>query len=165
MQSIHELSQLLGKKLSQRQFFCTVAESCTGGGLAAAITEVEGCSQWFDCGFVTYSNASKQRLGVPIELLNEYGAVSKEVVAAMAQMALNTTASNVSIAVSGIAGPGGGTPQKPVGTVWIAWANHASVSCECFCFTGNRFMIRQQAIQAALLGLIRRLDNGFSNVS
>ncbi|MDP3561676.1 MAG: CinA family protein [Legionellaceae bacterium] len=156
-QSVFDLSQQVGKMLLTHQWQCAVAESCTGGGLAAAITECPGSSAWFDRGFVTYSNAAKQSmLNVPKQTLVQYGAVSEETVRAMAEGALQASLAQLTVAISGIAGPDGGTPTKPVGTVWIAWASefHAT-KAHCFLFIGDRSAIRQQSIEEALLGLIQ----------
>ena len=122
--SSYSRANQLGKILLKRHLQCVVAESCTGGGVAAAVTDIPGSSQWFDRGFVTYSNASKQQmLGVPESMIASEGAVSEAVVRAMAEGALAASAAHVSVAISGIAGPDGGTLEKPVGTVWFAWAS------------------------------------------
>ena len=117
------LSQRLGEQLLQRHWRIATAESCTGGGLSAAITAVAGSSNWFEYGIVSYANVAKQKLlGVSAETLDQYGAVSKAVVIEMARGLLNLSAANIAVATSGIAGPTGGSPEKPVGTVWFAWA-------------------------------------------
>ena len=134
--------------------FCC-AESCTGGWIAKACTDLAGSSTWFDCGFVTYSNEAKQEmLGIDASLLVEHGAVSEAVVKAMSAGALNKSNADIAVAVSGIAGPGGGTPAKPVGTVWIAWkrADEEAVAKQ-FLFRGDRNRIRVQAVEAALKGV------------
>ena len=133
-----------------------MAESCTGGGLAAAITDCAGSSQWFDRGFITYSNQAKQdMLGVSNDILSTYGAVSEETVRAMAEGALQASGSQVTVSISGIAGPGGGSLEKPVGTVWIAWACIAHpIRTQSYVFKGNRTDIRNQAIYEALRGLL-----------
>jgi nicotinamide-nucleotide amidase len=130
------------------------AESCTGGWIAKLCTDIAGSSEWFDCGFVCYSNAAKTRdLGVPDKLIESDGAVSDAVVRAMAEGALQRTNANVSIAVSGIAGPGGAVPGKPVGTVWFALARRIEDRLECqghlIQFEGNRDAVRRQAVQYA----------------
>lgn len=153
---IYSLASKLGSILLHRKLRVAVAESCTGGGLAAAITDIPGSSQWFDRGFVTYSNESKQQmLGVPACLIELQGAVSEAVVRAMAEGVLAASRAHVSVAISGIAGPDGGSVEKPVGTVWIAWA-HASqlIHAQRYLFTGDRLAVRQQAVQTALDGLI-----------
>jgi nicotinamide-nucleotide amidase len=137
------------------------AESCTGGWIAKAITDIAGSSQWFIEGFVTYSNESKvRRLGVPISVLNAQGAVSEAVARAMALGALRRSGAQVSMAVTGIAGPDGGVPGKPVGTVWLAWAakrgKTAHVTAELRRFTGDREAVRRKTVRAALAGLLKR---------
>ena len=118
----HSIAKEIGDKLKQRQLQLVTAESCTGGQLAQTITSVPGASTWFERGFITYSNLSKQQmLGVDETLLNRYGPVSEEVVLAMAGGALNKSPASVSIAITGIAGPDGGTEQLPAGTIWTAW--------------------------------------------
>lgn len=155
---IHELSVELGNILLQRKIRCVVAESCTGGSLSAAITEIPGSSQWFDRGFVTYTNEAKQDiLAVSASVILSQGAVSEATVRAMAQGAIAVSDAEVSVAISGIAGPGGGSLEKPVGTVWIAWAGDLqSIYAQCYFFKGDRIAIRQQAVQIALEGLIKR---------
>lgn len=138
------------------------AESCTGGWIAKVCTDIPGSSRWFDCGFVCYSNAAKQRdLGVAAALLEKEGAVSEPVVRAMAEGALLRTGATVALAVSGIAGPDGGTPEKPVGTVWFALARRVETSVECqghlIQFEGNRDAVRRQSVEYAL-GLVRALE-------
>ena len=154
---IYTLADTLGKFLLKRKLRCAVAESCTGGGLAFAITDVAGSSQWFDRGFVTYSNEAKEEmLAVPARVLSTDGAVSKATVCAMAQGVIARSDAQLSVAISGIAGPGGGSNEKPVGTVWIAWAGDKQPTrAEHYCFEGDRVAIRQQAIEAALEGLIQ----------
>ncbi len=127
------------------------AESCTGGLIAARITEVAGSSAYFDRGFVTYSNDAKMRqLDVPETLINQFGAVSAEVAKAMAQGALKNSAAQITVSVTGIAGPTGGTPQKPVGLVYIGVATHAGVTVYENHFNGDRASIRQQAVIRAI---------------
>lgn len=157
--SIQELAEKLGSILLHLKLHCTVAESCTGGSLAAAITEIPGSSKWFDRGFVTYSNESKKEmLAVPDKCINFDGAVSEATVCAMAEGAIDASLAEVSIAISGIAGPGGGSREKPVGTVWVAWAGGLLPTyAECFLFSGDRTVIRQQAVRVAIEGLIQRL--------
>ncbi len=145
--------------LKQQALTIAVAESCTGGLLSAVMTEYPGSSLWFDRGFITYSNAAKQSmLGVAQGILIKDGAVSEAVVLAMAKGALLHSDADISIAISGIAGPDGGTPQKPVGTVWIAWAKKGGdCSARCYGFSGNRTAVRQQAVNAALEELLQLL--------
>jgi cytidylate kinase len=142
----------IGEQLRTYQMLLTVAESCTGGGLAETLTRVSGSSAWFERGFVTYSNRAKQELlSVPTSLLDNTGAVSKETAIAMAKGALSHSPAHISIAITGIAGPDGGSAEKPVGTVWIAWAAQgAGCIVELFHCTGDREAIRQQSIHFAL---------------
>ncbi len=152
-----ELSTKIGVSLKEAGWRIGTAESCTGGLLAASITDVAGSSQWFDEGLVTYSNESKQkRLGVPAELLDNCGAVSSQVVEAMVRGVLSNGA-DVAIATSGIAGPGGGSAEKPVGTVWMAWALDGWLESEVRCFEGDRQEIRYRASQYVLSRLWRKL--------
>lgn len=151
-----DLARQLGQQLLTCGARVTTAESCTGGGIAEAITAIPGASAWFDYGFVTYSNQAKQHLlGVPPELLRAYGAVSREVVCAMATGAAKMASARFSVAVSGIAGPGGGTVEKPVGTVWLAWSCPSEVASAHHVFAGDRDQVRLQATMAALQGLIK----------
>lgn len=147
-----KLAQSLGNHLHNDKHMISIAESCTGGGLSALITEIPGSSQWFDRGFITYSNQAKiDMLGVSAKLINTEGAVSEAVAKAMALGALNFSQAQVSIAITGIAGPEGGSPEKPVGTVWIAWAHSPDVvTAQCFLFEGDRHAIREQAIEDAI---------------
>ena len=137
------------------------AESCTGGWIAKALTAVAGSSAWFEAGLVTYSNAAKQRLlHVPAAILapGGPGAVSEAAVRAMAQGAVSTTDAVVSVAVSGVAGPAGGSPQKPVGTVWIAWKINELTDACCYHFDGDREAVRRATVVEALEGLVQRLQ-------
>jgi len=146
------LVDLLKNKAKQ----ITLAESCTGGLIASQLTQVPGASQVFEAGFVTYSNAMKSKLlGVSPDILNNYGAVSKQTVLAMAQGALNTTKADYVIAVSGVAGPDGGTLEKPVGMVWIAWGEQTNLQTCCLFLPGKREYF-QHFVAAASLDLIRR---------
>jgi nicotinamide-nucleotide amidase len=154
--NLTELAAELGRKLLHLQAQVTTAESCTGGGIAEAITRIAGSSAWFEVGFVTYSNAQKTRqLGVPDALFDQVGAVSREVVEAMARGAQQNSGARFCVAVSGVAGPGGGSPEKPVGTVWLAWAAGEQVVARRFQFDGDRQAVREQSVEAALVGLIR----------
>ena len=149
------LAQLVGQALQAQQKMLVTAESCTGGWIAQVLTDVSGSSLWFDRGFVTYSNAAKiQMLGVKPETLERYGAVSAQTVTEMVTGALLHSDADVAIAVTGIAGPSGGTEEKPVGTVFIAWASKASgykVIQESL--SGDRQAIRRQTVLIALKGL------------
>ena len=149
----------LGELLFATNWRITTAESCTGGLIAGALTDVSGSSSWFEQGLVTYSNTAKQSLlNVPVSTLEQHGAVSEACVLAMATGALRLSGADMAVSVSGIAGPGGGTDVKPVGTVWLAWAVAGSVDAEQFLFAGGRREVRKQAVAAALHGSIRRLE-------
>lgn len=150
-----DLAAELGQILIIKNWCVTTAESCTGGGVSHTITAIPGSSHWFEQGFVTYSNRAKQQLlGVDSSILEHWGAVSAQVVEAMAAGALQKAEADLAVAVSGIAGPDGGSIGKPVGTVWFAWTTAQRVNTECFHFEGNRNQIREQAILEALRGLI-----------
>lgn len=154
--TLFELAVQAGQHLQQRQLLLATAESCTGGGVAAAITDIAGSSAWFDRGFVTYSNAAKTAmLGVPETLLAAHGAVSEEVAAAMAQGALAHSGAQVAVSTTGIAGPGGGVPGKPVGTVCFGWAGKDGVRTQRLQFDGDRQAVREQAVLHALQGLLQ----------
>jgi nicotinamide-nucleotide amidase len=146
----------VGVALKTHGAMLTTAESCTGGGVAQAVTAVAGSSAWFDRGFVTYSNQSKQQmLGVQAVTLDAHGAVSEAVVREMALGALRNSTAQVSLAVSGIAGPDGGTPDKPVGTVWFAWARADGVTTTArHRFPGDRDEVRAQSVRVALQGIL-----------
>lgn len=137
------------------------AESCTGGGAAHAVTEIAGSSAWFDRGFVTYSNESKEEmLGVPHHILVEHGAVSEATVREMVAGALQNSRAQVALAISGVAGPGGGSVEKPVGTVWFAWGMQGKICItKLHHFSGNRAEIRAQAIRIALQGVLDLLGS------
>ncbi len=159
-----KIAAALGQALLRRGWQVSAAESCTGGGIAQAITAIDGSSQWFESSFVTYSNQSKSELlGVPQALLSEQGAVCEATVTAMAKGAIMNTNADIAVAVSGIAGPTGGSPERPVGSVWIAWCQAIdrtqspglfSTMARYYHFDGDRYRIRQQAIEAALSGLL-----------
>jgi len=156
MDPITALSTRLGEHLRRLNAQITTAESCTGGGIAEAITRVPGSSAWFEAGYVTYSNSQKTRqLGVPEPLFSQVGAVSQEVVEAMARGAQVASGARFAVAVSGVAGPDGGSPAKPVGTVWLAWADGEHVISERRHFDGNREAVRRQTVIAALDGLLQ----------
>ena len=153
---ITELARRLGRACKRRGVEVTTAESCTGGGIAAAITRVSGSAKWFDRGFVTYANdAKRQMLGVKQRTLKNHGAVSEPVAQEMARGALAHSPSDVAVAVTGIAGPTGASPGKPVGLVWFAWAvRGGEVQARSFVFKGGRVEVRRQAVATALQGLI-----------
>jgi nicotinamide-nucleotide amidase len=137
-ETIERLAYELGHCLQRRGWYLATAESCTGGWIAQAMTSIAGSSGWFDRGFVTYSNAAKQELlDVPQETLEQYGAVSEQTVLAMARGVLVHSHAQVAIATSGIAGPGGGSPDKPVGTVWIAYVIMERSMAQCYHFFTN----------------------------
>ncbi len=145
--------QSMGVKLA-------VAESCTGGAIAAACTSLAGSSAWFEGGVVSYSNAAKTSfLGVPEAVLSEFGAVSREVVEAMATGAANRFGCHATIATSGVAGPGGGSVDKPVGTVWIATFLGGEVIAKCYQFSGDRATIQASTVEKSLKTLLQRLTD------
>lgn len=146
----------LAKQFMDNNWQLAVAESCTGGLISAVITELPGASNWFDRGFVTYSNKAKETiLGIPARLIEAEGAVSEAVAIAMAEAVLKHSDSDFSLAVTGIAGPSGERPGKPVGTVFIAWASSNAQHCVCqrYQFDGGRHEIRMMTCQNALSGL------------
>ncbi|MEG1115000.1 MAG: nicotinamide-nucleotide amidohydrolase family protein, partial [Janthinobacterium sp.] len=150
------LSTQVGLALQAKKLLLATAESCTGGGVAQAVTDVGGSSAWFDRGFVTYSNAAKTAmLAVPAELIVRLGAVSEEVAAAMAQGALAHSDAQVAVSTTGIAGPTGGVPGKPVGTVCFGWAMDGRVQTQRLVFAGDRQAVREQAVAHALRELLR----------
>ena len=159
MESPH-IAHQLGEVLLEKGWQLVCAESCTGGGIAAAVTDIAGSSQWFDRGFVTYSNQAKQdMLGVASETLEKHGAVSEQIVREMVAGALSRSGAQVSVAVSGIAGPGGGTDGKPVGTVCLAWqvaGREPVVRTEHF--NGDRASVREQTVLSALQGLLNVIE-------
>ena len=147
----------LAEQLTQRGWMLATAESCTGGWIAKCCTDMAGSSAWFDRGFITYSNAAKQdMLGVRAETLAQYGAVSEAVVAEMATGALRHSQAHIAVAVSGIAGPSGGSPEKPVGTVCFAWAmRNGEVLTKTCQFAGDREAVRWQSVVFALNGILQ----------
>ncbi|MBP6637162.1 MAG: nicotinamide-nucleotide amidohydrolase family protein [Sulfuritalea sp.] len=155
-----ELSQALGSACLQRRLLIATAESCTGGWAAQVITHTAGSSAWFERGFVTYANEAKvEMLGVRPETLAGFGAVSPETAAEMAGGALKNSSALISLAITGIAGPTGGSPGKPVGTVCFAWCRaDAAAETETQVFSGDREAIRRQAVVHALRGLLLRID-------
>ncbi|MES2817825.1 MAG: CinA family protein [Pseudomonadota bacterium] len=156
MDIITPLALALGERLRALGAQVSTAESCTGGGIAEAITRIAGSSAWFEAGYITYSNAQKTvQLGVSPLLFGQVGAVSREVVAAMVQGAQARSGARFAVAVSGVAGPGGGSPDKPVGTVWLAWADGERLYAQRLQLAGDRGQVRQAAVQAALQGLLQ----------
>ena len=160
MDTLEILARDLGARLLERSAWLAAAESCTGGWLAQSVTAIAGSSGWFDRGFVTYSNAAKvDMLGVPETTLARHGAVSEATARAMAQGALAHSRADWTVAITGVAGPSGGTPEKPVGTVCFAWAEREG-GCEaqtCH-FAGDRAAVRAQSVAHALRGLLQRLE-------
>lgn len=154
------LAAQLGGALKARGLMLATAESCTGGGVAQAITGVAGSSSWFERGFITYSNLSKQQmLGVSEATLAQRGAVSEATVREMVAGALANSAAQVAVAVSGIAGPDGGTPDKPVGTVWFAWGiKHGTTHAQRYQLAGSRTEVRAQAVRIAMQGVVDMLN-------
>ena len=148
---INELAQAL----KERGLVCATAESCTGGLIGAALTSVSGSSEWYVGGVISYANSVKTGLlGVNDADLGAQGAVSESVVRGMALGACRVTGADVACAVSGIAGPGGGTPEKPVGTVWIGWSKHGETRAEKFHFNGDRDTVRAQTVTEAIRGML-----------
>ncbi len=155
-QQVEQLAELFLKTSTR----LVTAESCTGGGLAEILTRIPGSSVWFERGFVTYSNESKNELlDVQMETLEQYGAVSEETAIAMAEGALNHSHADYSVAITGIAGPDGGTEDKPVGTVCFAWSERGkSGTAARICFDGDRLKVRDQSCLLAMQGLLERLQ-------
>ena len=152
---VTNLARALGRKCRRRRVAIATAESCTGGGVATAITRISGSAKWFDRGFVTYSNdAKRQMLGVTQRSLERHGAVSEEVALEMAAGALANSPADIVVAITGIAGPTGGSRKKPVGLVWFAWAGRGDiVQARRFVFPGNRVAVRLASVYVALRGL------------
>jgi len=153
--AILSLAVAVGRALVDRGALCATAESCTGGLVAGAITDIPGSSTWFDRGFVTYTNEAKvQMLDVPAHVLAAHGAVSEETARAMAAGALAHSAASYAVAITGVAGPGGGSPDKPVGLVCFAWAQRGGrVEAATHRFPGDRADVRRSAVVTALAGL------------
>ncbi len=155
--ALQHLAEQLGQRLKAEHLTLCTAESCTGGWIAKILTDIAGSSGWFDCGMAAYSYEAKQALlRVRSETLMEYGAVSKETVLEMVSGALITSSASLAVAVTGIAGPGGGLPGKPVGTVWVAWKRRGHYPiAEVFHFDGDREAVRRQTVAVALQGLMK----------
>src|SRR3990167_8785257 len=154
--ALHRLAEQVGDALRVNRHTVCTAESCTGGWIAKMITDIPGCSDWFDCGLAAYSYEAKQALlGVRPETLTQHGAVSRETVLEMVSGALVTSGASIAVAVTGIAGPTGGNPDKPVGTVWIGWKRRGGYpKAELFHFDGDRDAVRRQTVAASLQGLL-----------
>jgi len=159
---IAALAVRVSRLLEARGVRLAIAESCTGGWISKALTDIPGSSAWFEYGFVTYGDVAKtDMLGVDPELLAQHGAVSREVATAMAMGARVVSSADVAVAVTGIAGPDGGSPDKPVGTVWLAWVGperRETIRVETF--AGDRDAVRSQTVIAALNGVLRQLADG-----
>ncbi len=158
-QAMNQAEQLAEMFLKTSSKLVT-AESCTGGGLAEILTRIPGSSAWFERGFVTYSNESKhEMLSVPLDTLEQFGAVSEETASAMAKGAVENSKADYGVAITGIAGPDGGTESKPVGTVYFAWhRRNEGGSTARICFEGDRLRIREQACMLAMQGLLDLLQ-------
>ncbi len=159
MDTLNQLAIEVGKVLQQRGWFLATAESITGGSISQAITAIAGSSGWFDCGFVTYSNGSKTKfLNVSEALIAQHGAVSEEVAAEMAKGTLDNTDAHITLSTTGIAGPAGAVPGKPVGTVCFGWAHSKLVHNERVVFSGDRHSVRTQTTEHALKGLLKFIE-------
>ena len=153
-----DLTKTLAQILLSRNWTVSLAESCTGGLVCSTLTELAGSSEWFERGYITYSNEAKTEcLGVPAELIEAYGAVSEQVAKAMAEGARINSGSNVAISITGVAGPSGGSAEKPVGTVCFGWTTENQTLIKTMRFNGDRQMVRQQATEFALTELIALL--------
>ena len=156
---LQQLSEKLAEILNEKQLKLAVAESCTGGGIAYALTGLSGSSAWFERGFVTYSNEAKhEMLGVPNELLIEYGAVSEAVAKAMAGGAVKHSYADIAVSVTGVAGPNGGSKEKPVGTVWFGFCVNQELHALLKQFDGDRASVREQSISFALEEVMKLLQ-------
>jgi nicotinamide-nucleotide amidase len=158
-EALHELASAIGEQLAAKRLTLCTAESCTGGWIAKTVTDIAGSSAWFDCGLAAYSYEAKQGLlGVRPETLEHFGAVSRETAIEMVSGALVHSGAGIAVAVTGIAGPGGGTEDKPVGTVWIAWKRRGGYPrAELFHFDGDRESVRRQTVAAALQGITQHV--------
>ncbi len=158
--SLTSLATLVGARLREKGALLVTAESCTGGWVAQAVTAIAGCSEWFERGFVAYSNAAKEELlGVRSGTLDRHGAVSEETARELALGALQHSKGTISVAVTGVAGPSGGTPAKPVGMVCFAWATKDGILSESRHFGGDRESVRRQSVVRALRGVLEVLDS------
>lgn len=157
--ALRRLAEQVGRHALDQRLMLVTAESCTGGWIAKTLTDIPGSSGWFDCGMVAYSYEAKQALlGVRPQTLEAHGAVSRETVIEMVSGALVHSGAHLAVAVTGIAGPGGGTADKPVGTVWIAWKRRGGYpQVQVFRFDGDREAVRRRTTAAALEGLRRQL--------
>jgi len=159
--AVPDLVERLAAQLRAKGGMMATAESCTGGLIAGACTDLAGSSDWFERGFVSYSNAAKtELLGVDAALIAQHGAVSEAVARAMAQGAVAHSRAQWAVAVTGVAGPGGGSADKPVGTVWFGWAEPGGVQAEVQCFAGDRAAVRAATVQHALQRLLALVETG-----
>ena len=155
---MNELTQKVGAALKERGLMLVTAESCTGGWVAMEVTAIAGSSDWFERGYVTYSNAAKREaLGVAEETLERHGAVSEQTAREMAAGALKNGRGQVALAITGVAGPTGGSRDKPVGTVCFAWAHGSKISSQTRRFDGDRESVRRQSVLHALQGVLELL--------
>src|SRR5579862_1541258 len=154
--AIETLAAQVGLKLTQLKLHLATVESCTGGGLSYWLTSIAGSSDWFDYGFVTYSRKAKiEMVGVSPQTLDQFGEVSEATVREMAEGGLKKSHADICIAITGIAGPGGGSAEKPIGTVWTAWANRNTTQVNVNIFSGDRQQVRMQAMENALETLLK----------
>ena len=156
---VHQLAIRVSNRLRDERLMLVTAESCTGGMVATAITDISGSSGWFERGFVTYSNQAKsEMIGVPADMIEKFGAVSEQVARAMAEGALRNSRAQVSVSITGVAGPAGGSEAKPVGTVCFGWSNRLNTQIETQHFKGDREQVRTQAAAHALRRLLEFMD-------
>ena len=154
-----DLAQKVSDTIGPKKMMLAAAESCTGGGIAYTLTAIPGSGDWFDCGFVTYSNTAKnEMLDVPDAVIAQFGAVSEEVAAAMAAGAVANSNADIGVSTTGIAGPTGAVPGKPIGTVCFGWARGDHVHTERLVFQGDRQAVREQTVIHALRGLLRFIE-------
>ena len=158
-EALGALASAIGEQLAAKRLTLCIAESCTGGWIAKTVTDIAGSSAWFDCGMAVYSYEAKQALlGVRPQTLEQHGAVSRETVIEMVSGALVNSGASVAVAVTGIAGPGGGSADKPVGTVWVAWKRRGGYArAQAFQFDGDREAVRRQTVDRALAGVAELL--------
>ena len=157
--SLTALAARVGEQMRAKRALLVTAESCTGGWVAQAVTAIAGSSDWFERGFVVYSNAAKeQMLGVSRDTLQRHGAVSEQTARELARGALERSQGTIAVSITGVAGPGGGSAEKPVGLVWFAWATKQGVRSESRRFAGDREAVRRQSVVRALEGVLEVLD-------
>jgi nicotinamide-nucleotide amidase len=159
MDNLIQLATQVSELLTKKNLLLATAESCTGGGVAQALTEISGSSKWFECGFITYSNSSKSELlDISPAMIAQHGSVSEEIAAAMAEGALANCEAHVALSTTGIAGPLGAVPGKPVGTICFAWSMNGKTHTERIHLNGDRKSIREQTVVHALKGLLQFLS-------